>query len=127
SGAAVPALVEQRFGRGRVAALLIGDLGRWHLRRPADSQSDLEKHWRQPIRWLVGEVPQRVEVTVPPRRDADDAEGALALAVQVRDPAYAPLDNATVTIKVTAPDGKTIDLRTDPSTRESGRYEAIYV
>jgi uncharacterized membrane protein len=126
NGTPVPALVEQRFGRGRVAALLIGDLWRWDLHRPADAPSDMEKAWRQTIRWLVGEVPQRVEVTATPRRDADDAEGTLVLAVQVRDPAYAPLDNAAVTIKVTGPDGKAIDLRTDPSANESGRYEAIY-
>jgi uncharacterized membrane protein len=123
----VPALVEQRFGQGRVAALLIGDLWRWGLRRPANTESDLEKAWRQTIRWLVAEVPQRVEVTASPRRDPQDPEGSLTLGVQVRDPTYAPLDNATVNIRVTGPDNKTLELRAEAGERQPGRYEALYV
>ena len=34
SGRTAPALVAQPFGKGRVAALMIGDLWRWGLRRP---------------------------------------------------------------------------------------------
>jgi uncharacterized membrane protein len=123
----VPALVEQRFGQGRVAALLLGDLWRWGLRRPANTESDLEKAWRQTIRWLVGEVPQRVEVTASAKRDAQDPDGALALGVQVRDPTYAPLDNATVSIRVTGPDGKPLELRAEAGERQPGRYEALFV
>ncbi len=58
----MPALVEQRFGRGRCGALLIGDLWRWGLRRPPEPEQDLDKAWRQIVRWLVADVPQRVEV-----------------------------------------------------------------
>jgi hypothetical protein len=124
---AVPALVEQRFGQGRVAALLIGDLWRWDLRRPANTESDLQKAWRQTIRWLVAEVPQRVDITPTPRREAEDPDGSLALSVNVRDPAYAPLDNATVTIKVTGPDQKPLELRAEASAKQPGRYEALFV
>jgi uncharacterized membrane protein len=127
AGPAVPALVEQRFGQGRVGALLIGDLWRWALRRPAPEQNDLDKAWRQTIRWLVADVPKRVELTTTPRRQPDDPAGALALSVQVRDPAYAPLDNAAVTIKVTPPDGQSVDLRAEPDPKQAGRYEALYV
>jgi hypothetical protein len=132
----VPALVEQRFGQGRVAALLIGDLWRWGLRRVDEKDDDLPKAWRQTVRWLVADVPKRVEVT--PVTAASDAGGdaatdggadaaAVTLRVQVRDPAYAPLDNATVKVRVTGPDGKTVDLTGEPSDRERGVYAATYV
>ena len=125
---AVPALVEQRFGQGRAAALLIGDLWRWGLHRPKPEENDLDKAWRQTVRWLVAEVPARVELTTQSRRTPDDlADGALTLTATVRDPAYAPLDNAAVTIKVTPPDGKPVELRADPDPKQSGRYQAVYV
>ena len=69
----VPALVAQPFGKGHVAALLIGDLWRWGLRREDPAESDLERSWRQTVRWLVGDVPSRVEVAVRPKADVDDA------------------------------------------------------
>jgi hypothetical protein len=127
NSAAVPALVEQRFGQGRAAALLIGDLWRWGLHRPKPEENDLDKAWRQTVRWLVAEVPDRVELTTQARRGPDDPDGALALTVVVRDPSYAPLDNAAVTIRVTPPDGKAVELRADPDPKQSGRYQAVYV
>jgi hypothetical protein len=124
---AVPALVEQRFGQGRAAALLIGDLWRWGLGRPKPEENDLDKAWRQTVRWLVAEVPARVELSTQSRRGPDEPDGALTLTVIVRDPSYAPLDNATVTIKVTPPDGKPVELRADADPKQSGRYQAVYV
>src|SRR4029450_12762752 len=61
------------------------------------------------------------------RREAEDQEGAVVLGVQVRDPTYAPLDNAAVTVRITAPDGKSLDLTAEPAERQPGRYEAVYV
>ena len=129
SDEAVPALVEQRFGHGRVGALLIGDLWRWGLRRAADDQeNDLEKAWRQTVRWLVADVPQRVEVATSSQdSQADSASGTVVLTVTVRDPTYAPLDNAAVAVKVTDPDGKVVELTAEPSASEPGRYQTTYV
>ncbi len=56
----------QPFGKGRVAALLIGDLWRWGLHRENPAESDLERAWRQTIRWMVADVPARVEVSARP-------------------------------------------------------------
>jgi hypothetical protein len=42
---------------------MIGDLWRWGLREP-EARQDLDKTWRQLIRWLVSDVPNRVELTV---------------------------------------------------------------
>ena len=129
--APVPALVEQRFGQGRAAALLVGDLWRWSLRRPENangkSEDDLGKAWRQIVRWMVAEVPQRVDCTVGAGGDADGPDGTLRIGVCVRGPSYAPLDNAAVTVRVTGPDGKPVELRGEPSERQAGLYEAVYV
>ena len=82
-GATAPALVAQTFGKGHVAALLIGDLWHWGMRRTNQAEDDFDRSWRQTVRWLVGDVPSRVEVTVRPKPDS--ATPALSLAVRVRD------------------------------------------
>ena len=125
AGAEYPALVTQRFGRGRSAALLIGDLWRWGLGRADDKESDLEKSWRQTVRWLVADVPRRVEIDVRPQTDSQ--EGAIALHVRVSDAEYLPLDNAQLTIDVTTPDGHKLALDAEPQGDEPGAYQATHV
>jgi uncharacterized membrane protein len=125
-GAKLPALVTQRFGRGRSAALLIGDFWRWGLRRENDKQSsDLEKSWRQTVRWLVADVPQRVEVTVRPQDES--RVGTVVVEVRARDAEYLPLDNARVAIEISTPDGKKLALEAEACDDEPGAYQASYV
>ena len=125
-----PALVTQRFGRGRTAAMTVGDLWRWGMRDP-DARHDLEKAWRQLARWLVADVPQRVELAVEPA--PDQAAGAVRLQVQVRDPEYRPLDEASVMVEVTPAASETntpagaVRLRAEPVASEAGLYETLYV
>jgi len=124
AGATHPALVTQRFGRGRSAALLIGDFWRWALRRPHDKESDLENSWRQTVRWLVADVPRRVEVEVRPQDESET--GVVRLLIRVRDAQYLPLDNAQVAIEVTTPDGKKLALDAHPHDEQAGAYEATH-
>lgn len=125
TGTKYPALVTQRFGNGRAAAALIGDLWRWDMHRASEKESDLEKSWRQTVRWLVADVPRRVEVVVEPQDDADN--GAMAVRVRVRDSEFLPLDNAQVAIEVTTPDGKPMTLEAEPDDNEAGAYVARHV
>jgi uncharacterized membrane protein len=131
-GLPVPAMVEQRFGRGRSAALLIGDLWHWQMRRASAADNDFEKAWRQMIRWLIADVPQRLEASAVPSSNAEDAPGTMRLAVKVRDAIYAPQDNATVMVKVYPPDyapekHNAVQLRADASLSKPGEYETVYV
>jgi uncharacterized membrane protein len=120
-----PALAVQPFGRGRVGALLLGDLWRWDLRRPDQAPSDLEKAWRQTVRWLVADVPQAVEVEtkttsgtgLPPRE----------IIVRARDRNFRPLDNATVTITIQTPDKRELSMHADSSDQAAGEYSALFV
>lgn len=124
-GKTLPALVAQRFGKGRVAALMIGDMWRWGLGRKSNEELDLEKAWRQTVRWLVADVPQRVELDVA--RQSDAPGPAMELKVRLRDEEYAPLDNASVSVKITSPDGAELELRAGSSDQEPGTYITTYV
>ncbi|HJQ79722.1 MAG TPA: FixH family protein [Lacipirellulaceae bacterium] len=124
-GAKHPALVVQRFGRGRSGALLIGDFWRWGLRGETGKESDLEKSWRQTVRWLVADVPQRVEVSV--RAQDESQVGGVVVEVRARDAEYLPLDNAQVSIEVVTPGGKKLALEAEACDDEPGAYQANYV
>ena len=130
-GKELPALVTQRFGHGRTMALLIGDLWHWGL-HDADAHKDMDKSWRQTIRALIVDVPQRVELTATEQR-AEPGQ-PLLLQARVRDAKFQPLDNAAVTLKIQTllGEGKAattnvIHLHAEPSLAEPGLYTASYV
>ena len=125
AGRTLPALVVQQFGLGRAAALLIGDLWRWHLRRPEGTASDLGKSWRQTVRWLVSDVPRSVDVDV--RRGSSASPGGVDLVAKVRNKLFEPQDNATVTATVKTPDGKEVELTTESSTTTAGEYVTTFI
>jgi hypothetical protein len=144
-GSRWPALVVQRFGRGRTGAVCVGDLWRWRLQdglnaltnpattaeqpqarptvgRPAEDLSDHARACRQLMRWLVADVPQRLEVRV--REEAEQGSGAVTLTALVRSADFAVQENADVRFSVTAPDGKVFELTATPSDSEAGLFEA---
>ncbi|MGE3820386.1 MAG: glutamine amidotransferase [Isosphaeraceae bacterium] len=124
-GATAPGLVAQRYGKGHAAALMVGDLWRWAIRRESAAEDDIERSWRQTVRWLVGDVTGRVEVSVTPK--AGSASPAVELRVKVRDAEYRPLDNARVSLELTLPGGDALTLDAEPDGREAGTYAATYV
>jgi hypothetical protein len=139
-----PALAVQRYGYGRTAALMIGDLWRWGLGRP-ELQEDLTKTWRQFIRWLVADVPQRIELTALPV--PGDPNQAVRLEVRARDEKFHPLDNASTTLTVrfakgfrssqsaresesdpaASEDSPAVKLQTEPSLEHAGLYHATFI
>lgn len=132
-----PALAVQRFGNGRVGALMIGDLWHWGLKDEANHR-DMDKAWRQLMRWLVADVPGRTELQV--EQKPGDANQSVRLQVKVRDKKFLPLDNASVAITIT-PIGadalklsgvatnplNSIRLTAEPSLNQAGVYETTYV
>ena len=126
TGQKLPALVVQSFGRGRSAALLIGDLWRWQLGR-TDAQrekDDLGKAWRQTIRWLIADVPDRVELS--PVLKSDLGQPLMRLQARVRTKEFQPQDNAAVNVSVRLPDGTTVTQPGEPSLEEAGLYESTF-
>jgi uncharacterized membrane protein len=124
-----PALVAQRFGLGRSAALMVGDMWRWGLRDEV-MQKDLGKSWRQLVRWLVSDVPARITVAAEASTSGDPAE--VRLTVKARDEEFKALDNATVRltvrpIKTGAAGTNYVQLTAEVSAVSPGTYEATYI
>lgn len=137
-GGKYPALVAQRFGNGRVGALLIGDLWRWGLRDEA-TRRDQDTAWRQMIRWLIADVPPPIGFVVEPK--PGDPNQGMSLQVRVRNQEFQPLDNAMVRITVTAMSERsnatkvpvTLDntnrvrLNAEPAPTAAGLYETQFI
>ncbi len=127
-----PALAVQRFGRGRTGALMVGDLWRWGF-NDAAAMADMNRAWRQMVRWLISDVPLRVQTTVEPI--AGDANGAVRIQTRVRDEKFQPVDDAAVTVEVEpivfegtgGAAGTTLKLEAEPALTEPGLYQTTYV
>jgi uncharacterized membrane protein len=118
-----PAMVVQKFGKGRSGALLVGDLWRWAMRQEEKDNHDLAQAWRQLIRWMVSEAPRTVELAALP---PDDPSRPVAIEVRVHDPEYLPLDNATVELTIRTPAGEELNVSAEPSEETAGLYTASY-
>ena len=126
TGSKQPALAVQAFGRGRCAAMLIGDLWRWQLNRTdvQREKDDLGKAWRQTIRWLIADVPDRIELRTLAKDDL--GQPLMQVEARIRTKEFQPQDNATVNISVHLPDGVTVTQPAEPSLREAGLYESTF-
>lgn len=145
-----PALVVQRFGKGRTAALCVGDLWRWRLSEglrqlqglptgsaaldpgerepveggglPTEDLSDHARACRQMMRWLVADVPRRQDVNVSD--DPTLGSGSVRLTAFVRGADFEPRENADVKFQVTSPDGQKFEMTAEPSDTEPGVFES---
>ena len=131
-GGEMPALAVQRFGRGRTGALMVGDVWRWGM-KDAAAHADMDRAWRQLVRWLITDVPNRVDCTAEPI--AADANGTVRVQVRVRDEKFQPVDDATVTVDIepvvfegtTGAAGAPLKLEAEPALSEPGLYQVTYV
>lgn len=148
SGNEFPALVTQRFGRGRTAALCIGDFWRWRMNEgrrrlqdfaldnidlnsgpvaPGESpEEDLNDHaraCRQMVRWLVGDVPRRLDVSVKP--DPSLGLGTVRLVADLKGRDFEIREDADVRFLVTKPDGTEVESTGEPSETVPGRFEVV--
>ncbi len=143
-----PALVTQRFGRGRSAALCIGDFWRWRMnegrrrlqdfaldaRNPLDRpiaagedpEEDLNDHaraCRQMVRWLVGDVPKRLDVSVEPQPEL--GLGTVRLVADLKGRDFELREDADVRFVVTKPNGEKVEITGEPAEDEIGRFEVV--
>ena len=147
-GTEYPALVTQRFGRGRSAALCIGDFWRWRMNEgrrrledfslakfdPStgivapgeDPEEDLNDHaraCRQMIRWLVADVPRRLDVAFKPEPSL--GLGTVRLIADLKGKDFEVREDADVKFTVTKPDGEKVEIVGEPSDETIGRFEAV--
>lgn len=127
-GTQYPAVVAQRFGNGRVAALAVGDMWRGGL-RDEQSQADLAKGWRQLARWIISDVPNQLDLRV--ENNSNDQENSISIRVKTRDKNFEPLENAAISLVVEGPSepGRTnsITLQAAASEKEPGLYSVEYI
>ncbi len=119
-----PAVVVQRFGNGRTAALTIGDIWRWGMKN-SDMHADMDKFWRQTLRWLVSDVPERI--TMQAAEKSEQTNQPVVLRVSVRNKDFEPMDNVSVSIEVNNPQGEKTLLKAEPVMNETGTFEATYI
>jgi uncharacterized membrane protein len=111
TGATVPLVAVQRYGRGRTMVFSGEASWRWRMLMPANDRS-YETFWRQAARWLAGDSPDPVSVTAP----AGSGEGlSVPVHVSVRDEEFSPVGDADVQIAMRGPDGAVHEL---PATRD---------
>ena len=116
-----PALVMQRYGTGRTVALTIGDLWRWGM-KDAGQHADMDKAWRQLLRWMVLDVPDRIELQA--KLSQAGGQSLAQVAVRVHDAAFRPQDDASVQVEVQSPGEKPAFLFAEPSLKEPGLFDA---
>ncbi len=143
TGNEYPGLAVQRYGKGKTAAMMIGDFWRWQMHDKAQS-GEQGKAWRQLIRWLIADSPEQIEMSVD--RVPADANQAVTIGVRVKDKKFWPTENATVTLNVKSltldnpREGvdsaireamtlstNVVHLVAEPSPTEVGLYEAVYI
>jgi uncharacterized membrane protein len=111
TGATVPLVAVQRYGRGRTMIFSGEASWRWRMLMPSTDTS-YETFWRQAARWIAGDSPDPVSVTAP----AGVGEGLpVPVRVSVRDEEFAPVGDAEVQIAMRGPDGAVHEL---PATRD---------
>jgi uncharacterized membrane protein len=124
AGGSRPLVAVQRYGEGR-AMVFSGEASwRWKMLLPATDRS-YDTFWKQAIRWLALPATDPVAVNVAAGAMPGDT---LPLRVTVRTPAFEPVTDATVDVKVSAPDGRQTSLRAAPEGGPAGegRYVANF-
>lgn len=121
--ATYPAIATQRYGLGRVAAVMIGDLWRWRLKEDSPSPQ-LYKSWRQLLRWMTTDVLEPIELLV--EENPQTNEGT-KIKVLVRGPEFQKRSDFQVELKITTPQQKRIKLTADPVADQPGIYQTVYL
>jgi len=119
-----PALIVQRYGNGRAAALTIGDIWRWGIKQ-TQMRDDMNRFWRQTLRWLVADVPNRISFQAVHKRD--QVNQPVVFQVRVRKKNFEPMDNVSIAIEVREPRGPKVQLTAEAVLTESGLFEATYI
>lgn len=127
TGAAlVPMLAWQRYGRGRAAVFGVQDTWIWQMHASISVEDQThEALWQQLVRWMLDEVPNRVDVTVVPERVGPGEP--VTVQARVVDPTYIDVNDARVTARVTPPSGRTFEVPLEWTLKEDGSYQGQFV
>src|SRR5688572_14822427 len=125
-GRSQPILTWHQYGRGKAVALTLQDTWQWQMHASISLEDQThENYWRQMLRWLVDGVPGVVEA----RTAAERVEPGELVTVEatVVDKTYVELNDASVTARVTQPNGGTLDVPLEWTGERDGLYRGTFV
>ncbi|HXT15307.1 MAG TPA: hypothetical protein VN706_06730 [Gemmatimonadaceae bacterium] len=120
-----PVLVYQRYGRGLSVAFTVQDSWNWQM-DPATAADDqtFSRFWRQMLRWITTDVPNRVVVSLP--TDQANPKSPITIRASVSDSGYLPRNDAKVVAHITTDSGFTRDLPLDWAIDRDGEYRSTF-
>ncbi len=103
SAAALPFLVQHRYGQGKSAVIATGETWPWHMKTEDDNAAH-ERLWRQLVRAMASTAPEPVSLTT----STDDVvvENETMLTWVVKDALFQPVEGASLTARVVGPEGE---------------------
>jgi hypothetical protein len=120
-----PVLVYQRYGRGLSVAFPIQDSWHWQMDpTTADDDPTFQRFWRQMLRWLTTDTPNRVVVSMP--TDQVNPRNPVAIRAAVVDSIFVARNDAKVVAHLTSDDGTTRDLPLDWAIDRDGEYRGTF-
>ncbi len=120
---ALPVIVTQRYGSGRVIALTTASTWRWQMMMHSEDQSH-ETLWRQMLRWLAVSAPQRV--TLEFDREFYHIGDEVRVSARVLDEQYEADNDATLWMQTSNPLDEFIDMPMEWDIEEDGVYRASF-
>ncbi len=112
----------QRYGRGKAIAFPIQDSWLWQMDATMPvGDPTYRTFWRQTLRWLVSDVPERV--TVAMATDHAGVNEPLPVSAEVVDRAYRGVNGVSATATVIAPSGAEQQLPLVWSAARDGQYQ----
>ena len=120
-----PVLVYQRYGRGLSVALPIQDSWSWQMDPDAkEDDQTFDRFWRQVLRWLTADVPNRVVATLP--TDQSNPKNPISIRASVADSLFIARNDAKVVAHLVSTNGATRDLPLDWAIDRDGEYRGTF-
>ena len=115
-----PLLVLQRYGKGQSAVFGTSGTWRWQMGLESTDQRH-ERFWRQLVTMLVDGVIPRISVATaePVYRDSNSA----MVSVNAYTAEFEPLQQASLSVRMTLPDGTEQSVELQADSLQAGRYE----
>ena len=125
-GRSQPILTWHQYGRGKAVALTLQDTWQWQMHASITLEDQThENYWRQMLRWLVDGVPGVVDARTTQER-VEPGE-AVTVEATVMDKTYVELNDASVSARVTLPNGGTTDVPLEWTGERDGLYRGTFV
>jgi hypothetical protein len=118
-----PVLAYQRYGKGLAIALPVEDTYLWRMESDVDDPTFVT-FWRQLLRWLTSDVPNRITVTA--QSDVTGQRDPIALTADIADSSFVMRNDAHVVAHLTAPSGATRDIPMEWAVDRDGEYRATF-